>query len=212
MRKRIVKALAAAAVLLFVAGSVSVAQDKKANPSETGESLIGNVVADAMRDAMGTDVAIINAGSLGTGQVPIIINEKNIERVLPYPGEIVVSVTPKGADIVEALEKSVAALPRRNSGFLQVSGLSFSADLSKKSGSRVFAVRIGGAGIDPGKTYTVAMTDFLAGGGSGYSSLKNGKVVSEEGQTLELIVLNNASAPENGEKSLGKRIKIILPE
>jgi 2',3'-cyclic-nucleotide 2'-phosphodiesterase (5'-nucleotidase family) len=53
--------------------------------------------------------------------------------------------------------------------FPHVSGMSVEADLSKPAGSRVSAVMIAGAPLDPAKTYTLATNDYMAGGGDGYT-------------------------------------------
>ena len=43
-------------------------------------------------------------------------------------------------------------------------------DLSKPAGERVKSVTVGGAPLDPAKTYTLATNDFMAGGGDGYTA------------------------------------------
>jgi 5'-nucleotidase / UDP-sugar diphosphatase len=201
-------------VFLFGAAAVCSAepQVKKENPSEVAETIVGDIVADAMRDALVADVALINAGSIGTEVLPEKINEETLEVMVPYPSDIVVLVKLSGADIFKALEKSVSSLPRRNSGFLQVSGLTFSCDLNKKTGIRISNVRVNGEQLDPKTVYKVALTDFLSSGGSGYGSLKNGELVSEETLTLGDIVLKHAYIPGEDNRLAGGRIRIIKQE
>ncbi|MEW6200756.1 MAG: 5'-nucleotidase C-terminal domain-containing protein, partial [bacterium] len=58
-------------------------KQKEANQSEIQETIIGDVVADAMRGALDADVALINAGSLGTGALPEEITSNNLHQVVP---------------------------------------------------------------------------------------------------------------------------------
>jgi 5'-nucleotidase len=39
-------------------------------------------------------------------------------------------------------------------------------------GERVIGVRIGDSALDPARTYTVAVNDFMLGGGDGFAQLK----------------------------------------
>ena len=184
-------------------------QQRKVNPSEVNETLIGDIVADAVRASLGADAALINAGMLSAPEPPEAFTEKNVDSSLAFPGDIVVLIKLKGGDLVEALEKSVSALPRRSSGFLQVSGITFTADLNKKSGSRVSNVRVAGSAIDNDTVYTIAVTDFLV---SGYPSLKNGKIVEDSEITIREAVLRNAVVPKSGKMSAGSRIQLIQPK
>ena len=207
--KHIAALLALAVLLAVCAGPAAAMNAKPENPSEVQETLMGDLVTDAMRSAMGAQVAIINAGSLAPGAPPEEINKDTLEQIVPYPGDYVVAVEISGADLLAALEKSVSALPRRNSGFLQISGISFTADLNKNGDARLSNVRIGGGALDPKATYTLAVTDFLASGGNGYTTLKNGEVLDRDELTIGSIVLNFAALTKALEKQVGGRIQII---
>ena len=211
--KRTGRAALIAVMLLTACGPALSAQQKEnKNPSEIGETVIGDVVADAMRAALGTDAALINAGSLGIGPLPGKINEETVEQLVPYTSDIVVAVKLTGGDIQLALERSVSTLPRRNSGFLQVSGITFICDTSKKTGLRVSNLKIAGEPVDPDAVYTVALTDFLSSGGSGYSSLKNGKLIEDSETALGDIVLRRADISEDAVNNTGTRIRITAEE
>ena len=198
------------AALLLPAAARAQQVDKKDNPNEVRETLAGNVVADAMRAAMHTDVALVNAGSLGAADPGDDITEKNLPDIVPFPGDVVVAIRITGADLRTALEKSVSALPRRSSGFLQVSGVAFTADPNAKNGARISNIRINGAALKPDATYTVALTDFLSSGGSGFVSFKNGKLLDDaREQTLGDIVLEHAAITDAARKAVGSRISIL---
>ena len=53
--------------------------------------------------------------------------------------------------------------------FPQVAGLTFAVDPSAAAGSRVSDVMVGGAPIDPAKTYGVVSNNYVRNGGDGYS-------------------------------------------
>lgn len=198
-------------LLIFCAAAPAMAQNaREENPSEIRETLSGDVVADAMRKAMGADVAFINAGSLGSGDPGDRINRENLSTVVLFPDDEVVAVKLKGADIKAALEKSAAALPRRSSGFLQVSGVTFTADPNKKTGERVSNIKINGKPLDPEAIYRAALTDFLSSGGSGFTPFKNGKII-EDAPSLPIgdIVIKNAAITDAVRSAVGGRIAIL---
>ncbi|MEK7422470.1 MAG: 5'-nucleotidase C-terminal domain-containing protein [Actinomycetota bacterium] len=159
----------------------------------TCESLVGNVVADAMRTRNGTDFAITNAGGLRASLTcptvdaagdfcpaytppPFVITAGQVLTVLPFGNESV-TLTIDGAELKTYLENGVSAMPAVNGRYAQVSGLCFTYDISAAPGSRVVgAVRQAadgsctGAAIDltAASSYTLATNDFMAAGGDGY--------------------------------------------
>ncbi len=160
------------------------------------ESLIGNVITDAMRLTYGTDFAITNSGGIRADLTcpttdnptdfcppytppPFPITRGQNLTVLPF-GNIVVTLQVTGAELKAMLENGVSAMPGANGRFPQVSGLCFTYDVSATAGSRVTgAVRQAsdgsctGAAVDltSASTYTVAENDFMATGGDGYPVL-----------------------------------------
>lgn len=160
------------------------------------ESLIGNVVTDAMRLRYGTDFAITNSGGIRADLTcptvdlatdscdpftppPHPITRGQTLAVLPF-GNIVVTASITGAELKAALENSVSAMPGANGRFAQVSGLCFTYDVHLAPGTRVTsAVRQAadgsctGAAIDltASSVYTIAENDFMVAGGDGYPNL-----------------------------------------
>ncbi len=159
----------------------------------TCESLVGNVVTDALRDRYGVDFAITNSGGLRanltcpTADLPDDfcpapdggdheITAGQVLTVLPF-GNSVVTLSVTGAELKAHLERGVSAMPGANGRFAQVSGLCFTYDIHAAAGSRVtgavFQEADGSCGATPvdltaGTTYTLAENDFMASGGDGY--------------------------------------------
>lgn len=160
------------------------------------ESLIGDLVTDAMRLTYNTDFAISNSGGLRADLTcpsadiagdfcaaftppPYPISRGQVLAVLPF-GNTAFTVSITGAELKAYLENGVSAMPTANGRFPQVSGLCFTYDISLPAGSRVLsAVRQAadgtctGAPIDltAASTYTITENDFMANGGDGYPNV-----------------------------------------
>lgn len=206
--------LAAAAAALVMAAGTALAGEKKetVNPSESGETYLGDIVADAMRAAMGADIGLVNGGSIGFADLPEKLDEKSVSKIVPFSDDLVVAVKLDGGTLAQILEKSCQLLPRRSSSFLQVSGISFTCDVNKAPGRRVSDVQVGGKPIDPEKEYTVAATEFLASGGGGMTPFRSGEIVTEEGVPIGGIVLANARYDKKKIDTAAGRINIIEKE
>jgi 2',3'-cyclic-nucleotide 2'-phosphodiesterase (5'-nucleotidase family) len=155
------------------------------------ESLVGNVVTDALRTTYGTDFAITNSGGLraemtcpgagvagfcpdGITPPPFPITRGSVLGVLPFQN-VSVTGTVSGAEIKAFLENGVSAMPAANGRFPQVSGLCFTYEITAPAGSRVTSIvsqaadrSCTGAAVVPGGSYTLATNDFMAAGGDGY--------------------------------------------
>ncbi len=73
-----------------------------------------------------------------------------------------------GAQIVEALEKSLSRLPGTNNAFLQLSGITVTFNPNAERGNRVVSVHVGATPLERSRQYRVVMPLSLAKGGSGY--------------------------------------------
>jgi len=142
----------------------------------TQEAAIGNLIADALRAETGADAAIINGGGVrGNKQYPAgtELTRRDILTELPF-GNRTVKLAVTGDTIRAALENGVSDVANAAGRFPQVSGVSFTADLTKPPGQRIEAILIGGKPLDPAATYSLATNDYMAGGGDGYVALEAG--------------------------------------
>lgn len=140
------------------------------------EAAIGNLIADAARDAVKAEIAIVNGGGIrGNKEYPAgPITRRDVLSELPF-GNRTVKLEVTGATVLAALENGVSGVENAAGRFPQVSGLSFTADLTKPPGQRVTMVRLGERPLDPAATYTLATNDYMFGGGDGYGMLKDAK-------------------------------------
>jgi 5'-nucleotidase / UDP-sugar diphosphatase len=156
--------------------------DSRRNIVRTQEAAIGNLIADAMRDAVGADIAITNGGGIRADKeypAGSDITRKDILSELPF-GNVTVLVEANGQQIWDALENGFSKLEDGGGRFPQVSGLKVSADKSKPAGSRVVSVDIGGKPLDKAAAYKLATNDFMLGGGDGYTALAGTKVIIDK--------------------------------
>jgi 2',3'-cyclic-nucleotide 2'-phosphodiesterase (5'-nucleotidase family) len=95
---------------------------------------------------------------------------------------VICEVAVTGRVLLQALENGASLLPDyANAGrFPQVSGLTMTVNLSLPPGRRIQNVRVGGAPLDPDRTYTLALPDFVLEGGDGYTMFGASRVLVDK--------------------------------
>ena len=153
--------------------------DSRGATLRTRESVVGNLVADAMREKTDADAAIMNGGGIRSGIVYPAgqkISRRDVLAELPFGNRVVV-LELKGNDVRAALENGLSQLPTATGRFPQVSGLAIEYDPGAPAGSRITSLRIGGELIEPDRAYRIATNDFTARGSDGYAALTRGKLL-----------------------------------
>jgi len=153
-------------------GTTETPLDSRRATVRSQEAAVGNLIADAMREAVDADVAITNGGGIRADreyEAGTKLTRADIFAELPF-GNKTVKLEVTGQVILDALENGVSQVEEVAGRFPQVSGMNVEVDLSKPTGERVQSVTIGSTPLDPAKTYTLATNDFMAGGGDGYSA------------------------------------------
>lgn len=175
------------------------------------ESNLANAIADSLIELTGADIALQNGGGVRASIAKGDVTLEDIYAVLPFDNTVVM-VEASGQTIWDALEHGVSSYPEAAGGFLQVSGLQYTFDAAKPSGSRIVEVLVDGQPIDKTKKYKVATNDFLTGGGDKFDMLKN-----ETTQLLKTKHFLRDAFTEYLEKhntinpQLEKRIQILNP-
>ncbi len=155
-------------------GSTATELDSRRTSVRGGETAIGNLITDAMREAVGADVAITNGGGIRADKIydpGTTLTRRDIQSELPF-GNKTVLLELDGAAISAALENGFSAIEDGGGRFPHVSGMTVTYDPDAEVGSRVVSVSVAGEPLDPSKTYTVATNDFMANGGDGYAMFK----------------------------------------
>jgi 5'-nucleotidase len=174
-----------------VIGTTGVALDATSDHLRTGETNIGDLVADLLKADVGADLSIVNSGTIRGDRIYPAgqVTRRTLVEMLPF-GNVVCAVAVPGRVILQALNSGVAKLPETNGRFPQVSGLTFQIDGRAPVGDRIRNVRVNGASLDPAKSYTVAMPDYVLKGGDDYTMFGSGRVlVSPEAGHLMADVL-----------------------
>ena len=158
-------------------GTTTTALDSRRATVRGQEAAIGNLIADAIREAVGADVAITNGGGIrGDKEYPAgsTLTRGDVFAELPF-GNKTVKFELTGADIRAALENGFSQIETAGGRFPQVSGLTVVINRGRPAGDRIVSVMVGGAPLDEAKTYTLATNDFVANGGDGYTVFKSAK-------------------------------------
>ena len=163
-----------------------------------GEAAIGNLVADAMRQAVGADIAITNGGGIRAERVyppGTVLTRRDIVSELPF-GSRTVLLEVTGGVVRAALEHGLTAFEASSGRFPHVSALRVAYDPEAPAGQRVREVLVDGAPLDDAATYTLATNDFLAGGGDGYAMFVDlPRIVGEiDGQLMASQVIDYVTA------------------
>ncbi|WP_245534796.1 bifunctional metallophosphatase/5'-nucleotidase [Treponema primitia] len=139
------------------------------------ETAIGNMITDAEAWYFKTvsnqqlDFVFHAGGSIRTGLPKGKLTREQILTVLPFENYLFI-VSLKGSDILE-LFKFIGTIPQGAGGFPQVSSeVRFTIDKTVEGGV-VKDLTIGGAPVDPNKTYRFSTDDYLLGGGDGYVAM-----------------------------------------
>jgi 2',3'-cyclic-nucleotide 2'-phosphodiesterase (5'-nucleotidase family) len=138
-----------------------------------GESNLGNLIADAMRDTAKADIALMNSGGIRTDIPRGAVTLEQLYTLLPFDN-VLVSMDLTGRQLLQILEESARGLH----GILQISGLRVTADLTRPTGQRIVGVEIGGRPLAAEKMYRVVTNDFLAAGGDEFTGFREGNNVA----------------------------------
>jgi 2',3'-cyclic-nucleotide 2'-phosphodiesterase (5'-nucleotidase family) len=225
-------------------GEITYPLDTRKEVVRGGESAVGDLITDTWRDWFPeAEIALINGGSIRGDRIFAAgpISWGMMTEILPYGSELVL-VRMSGEEIAETLEVSASALrvpgDERFSGdrpptggFLQVSGIRFTIDLSGDpftaryneknlgeiitKGNRVSDIQVNRSGgweeLRGDLHYTVAVNTWLASGGDGHYAISQaagpeyiGTTVRDIDPVIHLIKKGMVD-PDPGEE----RIRIV---
>jgi 2',3'-cyclic-nucleotide 2'-phosphodiesterase (5'-nucleotidase family) len=168
-------------------GQSQTALDSQRGEVRTRETTMGNLVADALREAMQAEVVLLNGGGIRGDRLyepGTTLTRRDILRELPF-GNVGVLLELPGSTLLAALEHGVSRVEAKAGQFPQVAGIRFVYNPRQPAGSRIVQATINGIPIDLTASYRVATNDYMFKGGDGYASLTTGKaLVDTSGGTL----------------------------
>lgn len=140
-------------------GRLGQALDGERETVRSGDTGLGRLVTDLMREAAGADAALLNAGAIRSSIAAGDVNLGDVITALPFNNRVVL-ITVSGAELEGALRHGLAS---GGGAFLQVSGIEFSVHDTDPRG-----IIVVGKPLDRDAEYRVAVNDFLADGGDGF--------------------------------------------
>jgi 5'-nucleotidase len=194
-------------------GRTDVELDLKSAAVRTHETNMADFVADAFRQAVGADVALVNGGSIRADATikPGVLTKRDVLSILPFNNRIVkIQIT--GAVLRAALEYGVASIgvEAQPGRFPQVSGIRFEYDASRKP--RVTKVLVNGQPLDDARNYTLAAASYVAlDAGDGYEVFRGATVLlpPEQAPIESDILLKAISSVRSITPQVEGRIKRI---
>ncbi|MEN1759816.1 5'-nucleotidase C-terminal domain-containing protein [Anoxynatronum sibiricum] len=151
-------------------GSTAVKLEGERDFVRTGETNLGNLIADVLKNASGADIAFTNGGGIRASIEAGVITRGDVVTAFPFGNNIEVKEV-TGAVVKEILEHGTRAYPEASGGFPHVAGMSYQIDLSRSVGDRIVNLMVNGEPIDMEASYLLATNDFLAAGGDDYTML-----------------------------------------
>jgi 2',3'-cyclic-nucleotide 2'-phosphodiesterase (5'-nucleotidase family) len=141
------------------------------------ESVLGDLITDAQRAAVGAEIALMNSGGIRAEIDSGAVSWRQAFEVQPF-ANILYRMELDGRTLRAALEHGVSG----NHGLLQVAGVRFEVNPLAPVGRRVSNVRLEeGTPVRPDRRYSVAVNNFMAQGGDEYNMLRDASRVTNTG-------------------------------
>lgn len=136
------------------------------------ETNLGDFVTDALRQASGADIAVVNGGNLRENLPAGTLTYHDLFDTLPYHN-VICTISASGHQIRQFLEAGLQLYPVENGGFMQVSGLRYTISrLVQGQPYHIASVEVLDADgryqkLDEKRHYIVALSEYMQGGGDG---------------------------------------------
>jgi len=166
------------------------------NATESGESALGNLIADAQQamaltaSNQGSDFTLMNPGGV---RADLQVNSSNqitfgdIFTVQPF-GNSIVTLSLTGQQIRDLLEQQWSGANAATARILQPSKeFSYTYKKDKSGSPRAGNILVAGQPLLDSKVYRVTVNSFLADGGDNFTVLKQGKNPVGGGQDIDAL-------------------------
>lgn len=134
--------------------------------NSSGESALGNLIADSQNKNMGTDFAFMNPGGIRADIEAGEITWGDLFLVQPFNNNLV-KVSMSGIQVKNLLNQQWQGTQTK---ILQISGLKYTWDSTKENGNKIVNIWTAkGDVLSDNKIYTVTVNSFLSSGGDGFT-------------------------------------------
>lgn len=144
-----------------------------------GESVLGDLVADAQLAATGAEIAFMNGYGLRADLVPGeggAVTYGQLYAVTPFANVIQMKGL-TAAQLRAVLEQqfdSGGNTPAKPNTLMGSRGFTYRYDLRQPAGKRVTDLRLDGSPLDEARVYRIALSNFLATGGDNFTAFTAG--------------------------------------
>jgi len=160
--------------------------------SLTHESHVGDLVADALRAATGTQITLNSAGAVRIGIPKGPVTERMVYEVVPFDNSVI-TMKLTGAQIKEILGR----------GLMNVSGIRVKFDAKKPAGRRLVSATLSdGKPLRDSDLYTVSTTD-------GFEDFRHGVDVRDTGLLIREAVSEHIRTVRTLIPHLDGRIQVV---
>lgn len=166
------------------------------NTTESGESALGNLIADAQQamaltaSNQGSDFTLMNPGGV---RADLLVNSSNqitfgdVFTVQPF-GNSIVTLSLTGQQIRDVLEQQWSGANAATVRILQPSKeFSYTYKKDNSASPRASNILVAGQPLLDSKVYRVTVNSFLADGGDNFTVLKQGKNPVGGGQDIDAL-------------------------
>ncbi len=164
----------------------------RSDSSRTHDTPLLDFVLDVERRTFNADLASASAFDLGASLGPDKITVAQLARLYPYENTLQL-VKISGATLRAYLEASARYFVVRPGAepsvttdpdipgynFDVIGGAEYVLDLSRPMGDRITSLRVRDRAVAPADSFTLAVNNYRAGGGGGYSMLKGARVLRD---------------------------------
>jgi 5'-nucleotidase len=193
----------------------SITADITRGQNSAGESSLGNLIADAQRAALNTQIAFMNPGGVradllfvGTHNPPQpngTVTYNDLFTAQPF-GNTLVKMDLTGQQIIDLLNQQFPPNQTANR-LLLASGLAYTWDAAGPAGNKIVSVQIGGTALVKTDVYSVGVNSFIASGGDNFTLLNSGTNRVGGAQDIDALVEYIKALPQPiAPPTLGSRI------
>lgn len=191
-------------------GATSVSLDTTQLVVRRRETAFGNLLADAMRQAAGADVALINSGGIrGDRKYPAgtMLTRRDVLAELPFANHLA-KLTVTGEMLHAALEHGLSLADEPAGRFPHVSGISLLYDPALPPGQRILGITVNGLPLNHASVYSLASVKYLADGGDGYDMLAGAELAPDPNKLLTEVLIDHLKSTGTVSPMVEGRIRV----
>lgn len=152
--------------------------------NSSGESALGNLVADAQREALKTDFAMVNPGGIRADIRKGVVTWGDCFSVLPF-GNRLATVRLTGQQVMDLLNEQWRSSSKPH--LLQISGFSYTWIMNSSDRGTVDEITLNGRPFYRDSIYSIALNSYLAAGGDGFTLLTEGAPAVSEFTDIDAL-------------------------